>query len=57
MGFVRAAEAAVLAKLEPLGRLLFIFLCVVVAAFALVAGQNYHDTIFFFCHSLTTNMK
>jgi hypothetical protein len=57
MGLVTAAKAAILAQLEPVGRLLFVLLRVVVAAFAIVAGQNYHDAVFFFRHNLTKNMK
>jgi hypothetical protein len=53
-----AAKAAILAELEPVGRFLFIFLSVVVAAFALRAGHHNHDSIFFLRHfSLPRHMK
>ncbi len=52
-----AAEAAIFAELEPVGRLLFIFLGVVVTALALRARHNNHYTILFFRHQSTTNMK
>jgi hypothetical protein len=57
MGLMTAAKAAILAELEPVGRLLFVLLRIVVTAFAIVAGQNYHDAIFFFRHNLTKNKK
>jgi hypothetical protein len=58
MGTVAAAEATILLELQPVGRLLLIFLCVVVAALAFAARHHNHDTIFFFCHlSLPRDMK
>ncbi len=45
-----AAKAAVLAKLEPIGRVLFILERVVVPALALGAGHRYHHAVFFLCH-------
>jgi hypothetical protein len=46
-----AAKAAILAELEPLGRLLPVFERVVVPSPALGAGHHYHHAIFFFRHS------
>ena len=57
VGTVTAAEAAILAELKPVGRLLFIFLGVVITALALRARHNHHHTILFFRHQSTTNMK
>jgi hypothetical protein len=50
MRFVAAAKAAVLAQLEPVGGVLFVFERVVVPALALGAGHRYHHAVFFFCH-------
>jgi hypothetical protein len=52
MGTVAPAEAAILAEFKPVSRLLFVFLRVVVAAFALCAGHDHHHAILFFCHLL-----
>jgi hypothetical protein len=58
MGTVAPAPAAILAQLEPIGRLLLIFLRVVVATFALSAGHHDHHAILFFSHlSLPRDMK
>jgi hypothetical protein len=51
VGLVTAAKAAVLAQLEPVGRVLFVFERVVVSALALGAGHRYHHAVLFFCHS------
>jgi hypothetical protein len=48
--FVAAAEAAVFAELQPVGRVLFVFERVVVAALALGASHGYHHAVLFFCH-------
>jgi hypothetical protein len=50
MGLVTAAEAAVLAELQPVRGLLLIFLRVVVTALALGAGHHYHHACLFLCH-------
>jgi hypothetical protein len=51
VGLVTAAKAAVLAQLEPVGGVLFVFERVVVPAFALGARHRYHHAVFFLCHS------
>jgi hypothetical protein len=50
VSFVTAAKAAVLAQLEPVGGVLFVFERVVVPALALRAGHRYHHAVLFFCH-------
>ena len=50
MSPVTAAEAAVLAELQPVRGLLLVLLRVVVPALALGARQNDHHTRFFLCH-------
>jgi hypothetical protein len=50
MGFVAAAEAAVLREFQPIRGRLFVLLGVVVPAFALLTGQDYHHAMLFFCH-------
>ena len=50
MGTVTAAPAAILAQLEPPGRLLLVLERVVVSALALGAGHRYHHAVFFLCH-------
>lgn len=50
-----AAEAAVLVELQPVGRLLFVLLRVVVAALALGAGHDHHHAILFFSHFRSKN--
>jgi len=58
VGTVTAAETAILAQFQPVGRLLLIFLRVVIAAFTLSARHDNHYAILFFCHlQFTTNMK
>ena len=51
MRAVAAAEAAIFAQLEPVRRLRFVFLRVVVAAFALGASHHHHDACFFLSHN------
>jgi hypothetical protein len=50
MRFVASAEAAVFAKLQPVGGLLLILLRVVIPALALGARQDDHHARFFLCH-------
>jgi hypothetical protein len=50
MGAVATAEPAILIELQPIRRLLLIFLRVVVSAFAFAASQNDHHTRFFLRH-------
>ena len=45
-----AAEAAILAQLQPVRRFLLVFLRVVVAALALGAGHHHHHARFFLSH-------
>jgi hypothetical protein len=50
MSAMAPAEAAVLVELQPIRRLLLVFLRIVVAAFAFGASQNHHDTRLFLGH-------
>ena len=52
-----AAEAAILAQLEPVRRLRFILLRVVIPALALGARHHDHHARFFLCHQPITDMK
>jgi len=54
MSPVTAAEAAVLAELQPVRGLLFVLLRVVVPALTLSARQDNHHARFFLCHSQST---
>ena len=47
---VAAAKAAVLAELQPIGRVLFVFERVVITTFAIGASHDYHHAVLFFCH-------
>jgi hypothetical protein len=48
VGTMTATPTAILAQLQPVGRLLLVLLCVVVAAFALAARHHYHHAVLFF---------
>jgi len=48
--FMAPAETAVFRKFETVGVVLFIFLRVVVAAFALGASHRNHNAVLFFRH-------
>jgi hypothetical protein len=50
MGFMAAAEAAILAQLEPFRGLLLVLLRVVIPAFALGARHDDHHAILFLGH-------
>jgi hypothetical protein len=52
VGAVAAAVAAILGKLEAIRVVLLVFLRVVVAALALLAGEDNHHPVLFFGHSL-----
>jgi len=57
VGLMAAAEPAILAQFEPVGRFLFVFLRVIVAALAFIARHHDHHAILFFCHICLTYMK
>jgi hypothetical protein len=50
VGFMAAAEAAVFAELQPVGRILLVFERVVIPALALGAGHRHHHAVFFLRH-------
>jgi hypothetical protein len=45
-----AAETAILAQFQAVGRMLFVLLGIVVAALTVLTRHHYHNTILFFCH-------